>query len=144
MHVGRIAAVLALGVGVLTASGCGGDEAEADVAAGKQTFVNSCASCHTLDDAGRPPSAVGPNLDDAFRASRQVDMSEEQFAGVVERWIEIAQPPMPRNMVEGQDKKNVAAYIAQVAGRSPDSVARPAQTTPEVPPESRQLQHGDE
>jgi mono/diheme cytochrome c family protein len=144
MHLGRIAAVLALGAGVLTATGCGGSGEDADVAAGKQTFVNLCSSCHTLDDSGRPPSAVGPDLDDAFRAARQVDMHEDQFAGVVERWIEIAQPPMPRNLVEGQDKKNVAAYIAQVAGTTPESSARPAQTTPEVPKESRQLQHDDD
>ena len=145
MHLGRIAAVLALGAGVLTAAGCGGGgEAEADVAAGKQTFVNLCSSCHSLDDAGRPPSAIGPDLDDAFRASRGVGIEDEQFAGVVERWIEIAQPPMPRNLVEGQDKKNVAAYIAQVAGTTADSSVRPAQTAPEVPRESRQLQHDDE
>lgn len=143
MHVGRIAAVLALGVGVLTASGCGGDETAADVAAGKQTFVNSCAGCHTLDDAGRPPSAVGPNLDDAFRASRQVGMRDEQFADVVKRWVEIAQPPMPRNLVEGEDLRNVAAYIAQVAGTQPESAVRPAETVPEVPRESRQLQHDE-
>ena len=101
--------------------------------------MNLCASCHTLADAGTPPSQIGPNLDDAFRASRQVGMHDDQFAGVVKRWIDIAQQPMPRHLVSGQDKENVAAYIARVAGTQPDSAVVPAPPpTPEVPNPSRQ------
>ena len=48
-------------------------------------------------------TSIGPSLDDAFRASRQVGMSDEQFQGVVRRWIDIAQLPMPRNLVKGKD-----------------------------------------
>lgn len=138
-HTGRIAVVLALGAGVLAAAGCGGDDfAGADLEAGQQTFATLCATCHTLEDSGRPPSDIGPNLDDSFRASRQVGMDEAQFAGVVQRWIRIAQKPMPRDLVEGADARNVAAYIASVAGRSDESAVRPATSTPEVPEVSRQ------
>jgi mono/diheme cytochrome c family protein len=138
-HTGRIAVVIALGVGVLAASGCGGDDfADADLEAGKQTFVTLCSSCHTLDESGRPPSNIGPNLDDSFRASREVGMAEAQFAGVVQRWIRIAQKPMPRNLVEGEEARDVAAYIASVAGRNEESAVRPAVPQPAVPEVSRQ------
>jgi mono/diheme cytochrome c family protein len=134
---GRVAAALALAAGALALAGCGGSEGDPE--AGKQTFVNLCSSCHTLQAAGTPPSAIGPDLDDSFRAARQVGMHEDQFAGVVERWIEIAQLPMPRNLVTGQDKADVAAYIASVAGTQPDSTVRPAPPpTPEVPNPPRQ------
>jgi mono/diheme cytochrome c family protein len=137
---GRVAAALALAAGALAVAGCGDDALDsADTEAGKQTFVTLCAQCHTLEAAGTPPATIGPDLDDAFRAARQVGMEETQFAGVVERWIEIAQLPMPRNLVSGQDKTNVAAYIAEVAGTQPDSSVRPAPPpTPEIPNPSRQ------
>ena len=81
---------------------------------------------------------IGPNLDDSFRASRQAGLDESQFQGTIERWIRMAQKPMPRDLVTGQDAVNVAAYIASVAGTSPESGVFPAQTAPEVPQPSRQ------
>ncbi len=136
---GRLAAALALAAGALAVAGCGDDFTTADTDAGKQTFVAVCSSCHFLQDAGTPPTAIGPDLDDSFRAARQVGMEENQFAGVVKRWIKIAQLPMPRNLVEGQDADDVAAYIAQVAGTQPDSRVRPAPPpTPEIPDPPRQ------
>jgi len=134
-------------------AGCGTGSsaiADADLEAGRQMF-NTCQGCHTLADAGStgsdpvtadgaPNPQAGPDLDDAFRASRQAGMDEEQFAGVVLRWIEIAQPPMPRNLVEGQDAINVAAYIARVAGTDEESAVRRAapEFIPEAPEEPRQ------
>jgi len=139
IRAGRLAAALALVAGALAVAGCGGDTEDADLEAGKATFVGACSSCHFLEDAGTPQTNIGPNLDDSFRASRQVGMHEDQFAGVVKRWIEIAQLPMPRDLVTGQDKENVAAYIARVAGTQPESVVRPAPPpTPEVPNPPRQ------
>jgi mono/diheme cytochrome c family protein len=137
---GRAAAALALAAGALALAGCGGDDfSNADIEAGKQTFVAVCSSCHFLQDASSQPTAVGPNLDDSFRAARQVGMEEDQFAGVVKRWIKIAQLPMPRNLVTGEDADNVAAYIARVAGTQPDSAVWAAPPpTPEVPEPPRQ------
>lgn len=141
-------AALGLGVAVLWAAGCGGDSAEPDLEAGKTAFA-SCAGCHTLADAGSTGSdasvnpAAGPDLDDAFRASRKAGIDEDQFKGVVLRWIRIAQPPMPRDIVTGQDAENVAAYIASVAGRDDVSAPRPAgEETPESPVPDRQLLPG--
>jgi mono/diheme cytochrome c family protein len=141
----RLTLAIALGAGVLVAVGCGGDDyADADLEAGEQTFATLCASCHTMEASGQPPSYIGPNLDDSFRAAREVGMTEEQFAGVVERWIYIAQKPMPRNLVEGEDARDVAAYIASVAGTQEESAVRPAQSTPAVPEVSRQEPAGYE
>jgi mono/diheme cytochrome c family protein len=135
--IGRAAVAIALAAGGLAVAGCGTNATEgADIQAGKQTFA-ACAGCHALADAGST-ATIGPDLDDAFRADRQAGMDEEQFAGTVERWIRIAQLPMPRDLVTGQDAKNVAAYIASVAGKSPESALAPLTTTPEVPEPSRQ------
>jgi mono/diheme cytochrome c family protein len=137
----RAAVALVLGGGLLLAAGCGGGDGQAaDLNAGKQTFVNLCAGCHALQASGAPPAHVGPNLDDSFRADRQAGIPEKQFAGLVERWIRIAQLPMPRDLVKGQDARNVAAYIASVAGTNPESDVYPATTTPEVPNPPRQQQ----
>ncbi len=124
-------ALLILGTAGLLA-GCGGAQSaldSADTAAGKTLFTKSCAGCHTLQDAGST-SPIGPDLDDAFRASREQGFEETQFYGVVHRWIQEApQPPlpgsypvpMPQNLVVGADAENVAAYVAKVAGTLPDS-----------------------
>lgn len=133
---GRVAvAAVALG-GALVLAGCGSSGGDAE--AGKKLF-NACAGCHTLQDAGATgssnPATGGPNLDDAFRQSREAGMPESQFAAVVHRWIQEAQPPMPRDLLTGQDAKDVAAYVASVAGKSPDSAVVPAgKETPAVTP----------
>lgn len=115
---------LAGGAVMVIASGCG--QPAADTANGKQLFSAACGGCHTLEDAGTK-GRQGPNLDDAWRASRQVGMPDSQYRGVVHRWISWAQPPMPRDLVTGQDAHDVAAYVASVAGKSQDSVVVPAQ-----------------
>lgn len=118
---------------VLAGCGTGGGDAEA----GKKKFA-ACAGCHTLADAGSTGSnspAGGPNLDDAFRQSRMAGIPDSQFEGVVHRWIAISQGTMPRDIVTGQDAKDVAAYVASVAGKTPESVAVPAgPETPAVTP----------
>ena len=140
-HSARLIAALAAVVAAVGLAACGGgDEPTADLAAGKTTFVNLCAGCHTLADAATPPAVIGPNLDDSWRASREAGFDESQFAGTIERWIKLAQLPMPRNLTSGQDTKNVAAYIASVAGKSAESAVFPATPTPEVPIQPRQDQ----
>lgn len=138
----RLAAALAIGGGLVVAAGCGsGSGVTGDLDNGKTQFANLCASCHTLAASGKPPSTVGPNLDDSFRASRQAGIDDSQFQGVVRRWITEAQKPMPRDLVTGADAQDVAAYVASVAatGEAADeSVIFKATTTPEVPDPPRQ------
>jgi plastocyanin/mono/diheme cytochrome c family protein len=120
-------------VGAAVLAGCGGSApvTKEDLAAGKQKFTSLCGSCHMLQDA-KTTGRIGPDLDDAFRGSREQGFKESQFRGVVEEWIRIAQKPMPRNLVKGQDAENVAAYVASVAGVDPDSVVLPAQGQPDA------------
>ena len=108
----QAAAAAVLAAAGLALAGCGSiDSSAADQEAGRQLFIQSCGSCHALQDAGTT-GRIGPNLDDSFRAARDVGFEESQFAGVTKRWIEIAQAPMPRNLVVGQDADDVASYVA--------------------------------
>lgn len=132
----RAAALTLAAVGASFALAACGDTG-GDAAAGKKKF-SACAGCHTLADAGSTGSSSptgGPNLDDAFRQARQAGFKESQMAGVVHRWIFEAQPPMPREIVKGQDAKDVAAYVASVAGKQQESAVQPAgNETPQVTP----------
>ncbi len=89
---------------------------------GKDLFVKSCGSCHTLRDAGTT-GTIGPDLDYAFVQSRIDGLGEDTILQVVR--AQIAYPVttpstgstgMPANIVEGQDADDVATYVASVAG----------------------------
>jgi plastocyanin len=102
-------------------AGCGGGGTEhADLINGKKLFVGkaTCGSCHTLAHAGTK-GTQGPNLDDAFVNSRQHGFGDSVIAGVVRD--QIAHPRrgsiMPANLVSGDDRRDVAAYVAAVAGK---------------------------
>jgi plastocyanin len=106
-----------LGALALATAGCsvkGGDNA--NVIVGKQQFVAKCGSCHTLARA-ETKGVVGPNLDEAFRASLAEGLQRDTIRGVVEKQIEIPNPEgaMPKNLVSGAKRKDIAAYVAQVA-----------------------------
>jgi mono/diheme cytochrome c family protein len=131
-----LAGAALLGVGC----GTGGlASSKADVAHGKQLFVQKCGSCHTLADAGTQ-GKVGPNLDDAFSGPRQQGFKESSIRNIVHDQILFAishpsgvikgpngqlQPVagMPQKLVTGQDAQDVAAYVASVAGVSAAGVS---------------------
>lgn len=111
--------VLPVLAAALAAAGCGTggiERGNADQTAGKKLFVQNCGSCHTLTDAGTQ-GKVGPDLDAAFMYDRKQGFAESTFANVVLDQIRIAEPPMPANLLKGQDAENVAAYVAAVAGK---------------------------
>jgi cbb3-type cytochrome c oxidase subunit III len=113
----RSAAALALATALL-AGGCGtgGISKGGDQDTGKKLFLEKCAGCHTLGDAGSH-GAQGPNLDEAFAPSRDQGFEQVTIEQVVRDQIELAAPPMPANLVTGADADAVAAYVAQVAGK---------------------------
>jgi cbb3-type cytochrome c oxidase subunit III len=112
----RPAAVLALATALLAAGcGTGGITKGGDASQGKQLFQAKCGGCHTLADAGTHGQS-GPNLDDAFSPDRKQGFKPETIQQVVRDQIELAIPPMPKNLVTGSDADSVAAYVAQVAG----------------------------
>ena len=106
---------------MLMAAGCGTDDP--DVERGRQLFIQNCASCHAMAEAGST-SNVGPDLDQAFAASRAVGMDSDTVEGVVARQIENPRPSvpgqaavsMPADLVEGKDLVDVSAYVAEYAG----------------------------
>jgi cbb3-type cytochrome c oxidase subunit III len=127
-----------LATAALLAAGCGtggvaSSKQQPDMTAGEALFKQNCAACHTLAAAGTT-GTIGPNLDDAFAASRQEGYSDDTIENVVLDQIRLGSGPlatyttvnngkgltpqtqMPANIVKGQDATNVAAYVASVAG----------------------------
>lgn len=102
----------------VAATGCGRED-PVDLANGKRLFIGegTCGACHVLERAGTG-GTQGPDLDAAFGPSRRAGMNEETVEGVVFR--QIAHPlrdsGMPAKLVEGDDARDVAAYVAKVAG----------------------------
>ena len=113
--VAAVFAVLAVAASAACGAGTGGLEEAGSASNGKQLFQENCARCHGLADAGSQ-TRVGPNLDDAFAGVRQQGFDEDTIANVVADQIKYAVPPMPRNIVTGDDAADVAAYVASVAG----------------------------
>ena len=106
----------------LAAAGCGavGRVTQGDPAHGKELFLaqtpkGSCSSCHTLADA-KSQGTIGPNLDDAFSSDKAQGFSEQTMADIVRGQIAYPEPPMPANIYQGQDARDVALYVAKCAG----------------------------
>src|SRR3954463_2543915 len=103
------------------AAGCGGAGTEhADLVNGKKLFVGAgtCGSCHTLQRAGTK-GTQGPDLDAAFENSRRNGFGDSVIEGVVNDQIKNPRRGsiMPANLVSGDNRRDVAAYVAQVAGK---------------------------
>ncbi len=97
-----------------------------DAGHGQQVFSAKCASCHTLK-AANAQGTIGPNLDATFRAGREQGVKESAFADVVAGQIRNPgqyptggkgelQANMPKDLVKGQDLRDVAAFVAKYAG----------------------------
>ena len=112
-------------IAALAATGCGttglSEAGSGDTTRGKDLFKGKCGQCHVLADAGTP-GVIGPNLDDAFRQSREDGLGERTIQAVVRGQISypVEEPPtglpgMPADLVTGDDAESVAAYVASVA-----------------------------
>jgi len=130
---------LALAGAALLAAGCGGravDSSGADTNNGKQLFATNCGGCHTLADAATA-GTVGPNLDDAFRAARSETGGGFDASTVFDVTLDqmrLAAPPMPRfdsgpQKLSEDELKDIAAYVASVAGLPPKTATTAAGTT---------------
>jgi len=95
--------LVALAAAALGTAGCSVKGADnASLIVGKQQFVAKCGSCHTLARA-ETKGVVGPNLDEAFRASLNEGANRDTVRGVVGKQIQIPNPEgaMPKNLVSG-------------------------------------------
>lgn len=113
-------ALVALFALVVVASGCG--TTSADPERGRTLFIQKCGTCHAMAQAGAS-GEIGPNLDHAFAAAREVGNDSDTIEGVVKAQVEYPRPSngnpavsMPADIVTGQDLDDVAAYVGEWAG----------------------------
>ena len=92
------------GTGKLRAESLTSDEEH-----GKTLFAQQCKSCHTLA-AVNARGVTGPNLDEIGEVTRDRILSAIRVGGT-------GQKRMPAGLLEGQDARDVADYIAKVAGK---------------------------
>jgi mono/diheme cytochrome c family protein len=90
-------------------AGPGGTKLSADMQAGRVLFTDKCATCHTLQDSGAV-GRVGPDLD-------VLAPTEGLTINAIKEGRARGQGQMPAQLLEGEDAKHVAEYIADVAGR---------------------------
>ena len=87
----------------------GGLELTADQKQGRELFGRACAQCHTLK-AANAVAAVGPSLD-ALRPPEKLTLD------AIEKGRARGQGQMPALLYEGREARQVAAFVAAVAGR---------------------------
>jgi mono/diheme cytochrome c family protein len=112
---------LGLGVAVPAAVIASREESEGGVGAlrterastedeeGKELFISTCKSCHTLA-AVQAKGVTGPDLDDLGGLDRQRVLNAIKNGGT-------GQGRMPAGLLEGADAEAVARYVARVAGQ---------------------------
>jgi mono/diheme cytochrome c family protein len=113
-------ALAALAGVVVAASGCG--TTSADTTRGRVLFEQKCGVCHALAQAGTT-AQIGPDLDGAFAAAREIGENSDTIEGIVKAQVENPRPvndnpavSMPADIVNGQDLDDVAAYVGMYAG----------------------------
>ena len=110
--------LLTVGVLVLAAAGCGGDDstegtttqttptetsATGDAAAGKEVFASAgCGGCHTFSTAGSS-GGIGPNLDDASPSFDKVVTQVTNGGGAMPSFSDKLTP---------QQIQDVAAFVS--------------------------------
>ena len=118
----RGALLVALILALATGCGTGGPAEGGNANQGKKLFqtTGQCGGCHTMRDAGSS-GKVGPNLDEAFKASRDEGYKESAIKNVVLDQIRFPTTGsgMPADLVTGDAAVDVAAYVAKCAGANP-------------------------
>jgi cytochrome c oxidase subunit 2 len=128
----RLGGALLLAAAVAVAAGCGtgGPRQGGDAGNGKALFSQKCGACHVMADAGTR-GTIGPNLDDAFGPAKEQGFRDSGIQQVVLDQIRIAEPPMPQNLVKGQDAADVSYYVAMCAAKKCNvQAAAPAAAAP--------------
>src|SRR5665811_2567875 len=94
----------------------------ADTERGRDLFVQNCGTCHAMAQAGTS-AQIGPDLDRAFAAAREVGQNDSTVEGIVAAQVEFPRPSndnpaasMPADIVTGQELEDVAAYVGRYAG----------------------------
>jgi cytochrome c553 len=80
-----------------------------DIARGRQLFIENCASCHNLD-AVNARGVTGPDLDKIGTVTPARVVSAIKIGGT-------GQGLMPAGLLQGDNAKAVADFVAAVAGK---------------------------
>jgi uncharacterized cupredoxin-like copper-binding protein len=117
-HIRGAAAALTAVALAFAVAACGRED-EPDLANGKALFIGkgTCGGCHILSRAGTR-GTQGPNLDEAFATARRDGFNDATIEGIVRDQIGNVRAGsiMPEDLVTGEDARDVAAYVAKVAG----------------------------
>lgn len=84
-------------------------ELDPDLEEGKELFVETCSSCHSLD-AANARGVTGPDLDSLAPLDVERVLNAIEIGGTGDE-------RMPPQLLEGENADNVAAYVARVAGQ---------------------------
>jgi mono/diheme cytochrome c family protein len=139
MRAARIAGVLSAGALAVALASCGGSsgstvaqntapggavqspDTEQPLSAaekhGRDEFVAHCGSCHTLAAAGTI-GQIGPNLEDIAINEADVRRAIRIGGGSHSHGAGGRTGNMPRNLVTGQDARDVAKFVAANASGS--------------------------
>jgi mono/diheme cytochrome c family protein len=85
------------------------EQATSEDEEGKDLFIASCKSCHTLA-AVQAHGVTGPDLDDLGGLDKERVLNAIENGGT-------GQKRMPAGLLEGADAEAVAEYVAKVAGQ---------------------------
>lgn len=108
-----------------------GDSANAepvpgDLKAGQSLFETNCGTCHTFYAAGTDGN-FGPDLDELLapagppegpNAKQTIEATEGRVLNAIENGVDSSTTPgrMPGGIVNGQQAKEIAAFVATTAG----------------------------
>lgn len=104
----------------------GDHQVAASLATGQELFEINCGSCHALYSAGTDGN-YGPDLDELLTPEGQpegeaaettIKSLEQRVLGAVEKGVDSSTEPgrMPGGILNEQDSKEVAAFVAATAG----------------------------
>jgi cytochrome c551 len=85
------------------------EQASTEAEEAKELFIANCKSCHDLD-AVQARGVTGPDLDDLGGLDSRRVLNAIRRGGT-------GQNRMPAGLLQGRDAREVARYVAQVAGR---------------------------
>jgi mono/diheme cytochrome c family protein len=128
-YISFAAVLILVGVGVPIAASFGRDNDSKDVPVadlknlsngqehGRELFHKFCSVCHTLA-AANAVAQVGPNLD-------TLRPNESLVLNAIQNGRAQGNGAMARNLVTGQDAKDVASFVSAAVGNTPTPTATP-------------------
>jgi mono/diheme cytochrome c family protein len=101
----------------------GREKVASNLEQGQALFETNCGTCHTLYAAGTDGN-FGPNLDELLAASgpvaeKEAKQLEGRVLNAIDEGVDSSSTPgrMPPGILSGEQAEEVAAFVANTAGR---------------------------